>query len=116
MIQSIARTMTRSSFVPERKGPVSLNSAARKAEIFHIMHENHRMLSSLENLGPVYNTNEILRQNRWRQRYIINASHSKRLAGEYDSDIEHIMREDKAKSESYKLSVERKREAAARSM
>lgn len=71
-------------------------------------------MSSLEKLEPVINTRTMIRQDMERQRYVINASHSKRLSGEYDSDIERIFTEEKSKLDSYKQSVEMKR--AQRSM
>eukprot|EP00401_Gymnodinium_catenatum_P062786 CAMPEP_0117520020 /NCGR_PEP_ID=MMETSP0784-20121206/32956_1 /TAXON_ID=39447 /ORGANISM="" /LENGTH=631 /DNA_ID=CAMNT_0005316007 /DNA_START=72 /DNA_END=1965 /DNA_ORIENTATION=+ len=111
MIQSIARTMTRKAELPERKGPVSLNSDSRKQEIYRVMHENHRLLNSLEALKPVVSTTDLLRQNQWRQRYIINASHSKRLSGEYDDDIGKIKTVDKAKMDGYRRSVDMRRSA-----
>merc|ERR1719245_429768 len=44
MIQAIARTMTRKCEVRERKGPMSLNADGRKAEIYRVMKDNHRLL------------------------------------------------------------------------
>eukprot|EP00929_Paragymnodinium_shiwhaense_P032200 TRINITY_DN17896_c0_g1_i1.p1 TRINITY_DN17896_c0_g1~~TRINITY_DN17896_c0_g1_i1.p1 ORF type:complete len:462 (+),score=127.46 TRINITY_DN17896_c0_g1_i1:116-1501(+) len=114
MIQSIARTMTRSADIPERKGPISLTASSRKAEIYGIMRENHRLLNSLENLQPVTKTVDFERQNQWRQRYVINCSHSKRLSGEYDRDIEKIHVEDEAKMKKYRSSVDMRRSAAQR--
>lgn len=111
MIQSIARTMTRSCDIPERKGPISLTASSRKAEIFHIMRENHRLLNSLENLQPVTRTVDFEKENEFRQRYVINCSHSKRLSGEYDNRIEKIHIEDQAKLNKYKETVERRRGA-----
>lgn len=111
MIQSIARTMTRGIDIPERKGPISLTASSRKAEIFNIMKENHRLLNSLENLQPVTRTVDFERENEWRQRYVINCSHSKRLSGEYDRQIERIHVEDKAKMDKYKNTVDRRRTA-----
>jgi len=116
MIQSIARTMTRPLHLPDRKGPVSLNSGARKQEIFRVMHENHRLLNSLETLDPVVNTKEFTQSSRWRQRYIINCSHSKRLSGEYDHDIEKFAREDRDKLDKYRNTVELRRAQRMRNM
>merc|ERR1719293_511252 len=50
MIQAIARTMTRKHEVEERKGPVSLNADSRKADIYRIMTENHRLLDHIDNV------------------------------------------------------------------
>jgi len=111
MIQSIARTMTRPIDIPDRKGPISLTASSRKAEIFNIMKENHRLLNSLENLQPVTRTVDFERENEWRQRYVINCSHSKRLSGEYDRQIMKIHVEDKAKMDKYKDTVDRRRTA-----
>jgi hypothetical protein len=109
MIQSIAKTMTRTAEIPERKGPISLNASFRKQEIYRIMDENHKLLGSLETLQPVLTRDEVTKTNKMRQRYLINASHSKRLAGDYDPDIEKFQVHDKAQREHYIKGVELKR-------
>jgi hypothetical protein len=106
MIQSIAKTMTRKAEIPERKGPVSLNADQRKTEIFRIMKENHRLLDRLENLEPIVSTAELMSSNKDRTRYRIMVSHSKRLAGEYDSDVERIRLEDQAKTDAMNRSLQ----------
>jgi len=105
MIQSIAKTMTRKPYMPQRKGPVSLNADGRKQEIFRIMKENHRLLDRLECLEPVVSTADLVRSHKERQRYTILVSHSKRLAGEYDPEIHQIRTEDKAKQDAMNRSV-----------
>lgn len=105
MIQSIAKTMTRQPSIPERKGPVSLNADSRKSEIFRIMKENHRLLDRLETLEPIVSTSDMLREYKSKSRYTILVSHSKRLAGEYDTEITRIRTEDKAKTDAMNRSV-----------
>jgi len=109
MIQTIARTMTRRAELPTRHGPVSLNAGARKNEIYSIMQENHRLLNSLEKLGPTVSTSAMIKSDVVRQRYIINSSHSKRLSGEYDDDIMRIHTEDKIKFDTMRASAEFRR-------
>jgi len=106
MIQSIAKTMTRKAEIPMRKGPISLNADQRKTEIFRIMKENHRLLDHLENLKPFVSTTELERNHKNQQRYTILTSHSKRLAGEYDDEVERIRTEDKAQTEAMNRSVQ----------
>jgi len=106
MIQSIAKTMTRKPEIPERKGPVSLNADARKSEIFRIMKENHRLLDRLETLEPIVSTADMIKDHKYKQRYTILVSHSKRLAGEYDDDVMRIRTEDKAKTDEMNRSVQ----------
>eukprot|EP00427_Karlodinium_veneficum_P046806 CAMPEP_0169235428 /NCGR_PEP_ID=MMETSP1016-20121227/28712_1 /TAXON_ID=342587 /ORGANISM="Karlodinium micrum, Strain CCMP2283" /LENGTH=404 /DNA_ID=CAMNT_0009314973 /DNA_START=229 /DNA_END=1443 /DNA_ORIENTATION=- len=106
MIQSIAKTMTRKAEIPMRKGPISLNADQRKTEIFRIMKENHRLLDRLENLEPFVSTTELVRNHKNQQRYTILTSHSKRLAGEYDAEVERIRTEDKAQTEAMNRSVQ----------
>jgi len=106
MIQSIAKTMTRKAEIPERKGPVSLNADSRKTEIFRIMKENHKLLDRLETLEPIVSTADLMRSGKDRTRYKILVSHSKRLAGEYDSDVERIRLEDQAKTDAMNRSLQ----------
>eukprot|EP00747_Dinoflagellata_sp_TGD_P161887 gnl/TRDRNA2_/TRDRNA2_178885_c0_seq1.p1 gnl/TRDRNA2_/TRDRNA2_178885_c0~~gnl/TRDRNA2_/TRDRNA2_178885_c0_seq1.p1 ORF type:complete len:256 (-),score=43.55 gnl/TRDRNA2_/TRDRNA2_178885_c0_seq1:137-904(-) len=106
MIQSIARTMTRPMDIPERKGPASLNADARKQEIFRVMSENHKLLDRIENLKPSNKTSDLVREHREKLRYTINASHSKRLAGEYDDDIRKIQGADKMRWEAMARSTQ----------
>mmetsp|Transcript_27028 Transcript_27028/g.49122 ORF Transcript_27028/g.49122 Transcript_27028/m.49122 type:complete len:560 (-) Transcript_27028:74-1753(-) len=106
MIQAIAKTMTRKPEMPIRKGPVSLNADFRKQEIYRVMSENHRLLDRLETLEPVVSTRDLLRDYKWKQRYTINSSHTKRLAGEYDGEVSRIRTEDKARSDQLNRSVQ----------
>lgn len=116
MIQSIARTMTRPVKLPDRSGPMSLNTDARKAEIHRIMHENHRLLDHIESSKPFCRTSELVREHTDKHAYVINLSHSKRLYGEYDDHIRRIkddqrMRYDSQKRETAKrkqLSLQKK--------
>mmetsp|Transcript_101761 Transcript_101761/g.141368 ORF Transcript_101761/g.141368 Transcript_101761/m.141368 type:complete len:215 (-) Transcript_101761:69-713(-) len=109
MIQSIAKIMTRDSKIPQRQGPVSLNADGRKQEIYRIMKENHQLLHNIETCKPVVKTADMMRWDRMRKRYIINASHSMRMAGEYDDDILRIRDEDYRKRESMKRSIQLRR-------
>jgi len=70
MIQSISRTMTRQVRVPERRGPITLNSGARRAEIVRVMHENRKLLSNLEQLDPVVRTADLIKGENRRRRYM----------------------------------------------
>jgi len=106
MIQSIAKTMTRKAQIPERKGPVSLNADSRKTEIFKIMKENHKLLDRLECLEPIVSTAGLLHDFKQKARYRIMVSHSKRLAGEYDSESHRIRLEDQAKTDAMNRSVQ----------
>mmetsp|Transcript_75119 Transcript_75119/g.132764 ORF Transcript_75119/g.132764 Transcript_75119/m.132764 type:complete len:456 (+) Transcript_75119:150-1517(+) len=106
MIQAIARTMTREHKIDERKGPVSLIGTGRKQEIYRIMSENHRLLDSIENCEPMMRTAEMVKQDKFRKRYIINASHTSRLSGEYDDEIQRIKTEEKSKLDEYKRSAQ----------
>eukprot|EP00913_Durusdinium_trenchii_P010266 g9627.t1 len=94
-----------------RKGPVSLNADGRKQEIYRIMKENHQLLQNIETCQPVVRTSDMMRWDRMRKRYIINASHTMRMAGEYDDDIMRIRDEDRRKRESMKRSAKRKQKA-----
>jgi len=114
MIQAIAKTMTRSASVPERKGPVSLNADSRKAQIYKVMAENHRLLEHIDNVGAFCDTREILAEHRYKRRYVINASHTCRLSGEYDEEIKQIAREDDFKVQTQKRSTQLRRDAAER--
>lgn len=114
MIQSIAKIMTRDSKIPQRKGPVSLNADGRKQEIYRIMKENHQLLQNIETCQPVVRTSDMMRWDRIRKRYVINASHSMRMAGEYDDDIMRIRDEDHRKRESMKRSIELRRNKYAK--
>lgn len=109
MIQSIARTMTRAPSLPARKGPSSLNADARKSEIVKVMQENHRLLGRLETLDPVISTKDYIKEHQWKQRYVINASHTRRLCGEYDGAITRIRKEDKSLMDSKAAEAERRR-------
>lgn len=114
MIQSIARTMTRKSEVPERKGPVSLNADARKREIYRIMQDNNRLLDHIETVGPFCQTADLVKEHNQKKRYVINASHTCRLSGDYDDEIDRIKREDQYKSAMCSRSAELRRAAAER--
>jgi len=114
MIQAIARTMTRKHEVAERKGPVSLNADARKAEIFRVMNENHRLLEHIDNVGAFCSTQELVAEHRFKQRYVINASHTSRLSGEYDDEMGRIKREQRHKFETQQRSTQLRRDAAER--
>jgi len=105
MIQAIARTMTREHKIEERKGPVSL-SGGKKQEIYRIMSENHKLLESIENCEPMMRTAELVKADKFRKRYIINASHTSRLSGEYDDEIQRIRTEEKSKLDEYKRSAQ----------
>lgn len=100
MIQAIARTMTRPFEIGGRAaGPTSLNSGARKQEIFRIMSDNHQLLNRLENLKPALATKDLVREHRTRERYMVNASHTTRRIGLYDEDIHRFRKEDKEHSD-----------------
>mmetsp|Transcript_122743 Transcript_122743/g.342012 ORF Transcript_122743/g.342012 Transcript_122743/m.342012 type:complete len:618 (-) Transcript_122743:104-1957(-) len=114
MIQSIARTMTRKRAPTERKGPVSLNADARKQEIYNIMHANHKLLDSIEQVAPVMRTKDLIRDHREKIRYVINSSHTMRLSGEYDPEIDRIHKEDRMKFEATQRSTRMKMDAAQR--
>lgn len=114
MIQAIARTMTRKHEIPERKGPVSLNSDSRKAEIYRVMNENHKLLDNIESVEPFCSVRDMLAEHKFKQRYVINASHTMRMSGEYDTEIARIRREDQYKLEMSQRSIELRREAAQR--
>lgn len=120
MIQSIAKTMTRKQELPVRKGPVSLNADARKQEIYRVMSENHKLLDRLETLEPVVSTRDLIRDYQFKQRYKISASHTKRLAGEYDPEIHRIKTEDQARADmmnrSCQLRMSQHRERLSNSM
>lgn len=93
MIQSIARTMTRKHEPEERKGPASLNADGRKADIMRIMKENHKLLHNIENVAPMMRTSDLIREHRFKQQYVINASHTMRLSGGYEEEISRIRRD-----------------------
>jgi len=111
MIQSIARTMTRRQDSTERRGPVSLNADFKKQEVYRIMHDNHQLLDSIEQVSPVIRTKEMIRDHRHRQRYVINASHTMRMSGEYNADVQRIHSEDRAKFEATQRSTRSRMEA-----
>jgi len=97
MIQTIARTMTRTQGTPIRKGPVSLNADARKQEVNRIVRENSRLLNRLETMKPaVALTSDLVRDHRWKQRYKVNASHTSRLSGELDNELMRFRAEEQA--------------------
>lgn len=106
MIQSIAKTMTRTPQIPERRGPLTLNTDSRKMEIYRVMKENHRLLDRLESLEPCVSTRDLIREHQARKRYTVLTSHTKRLAGEYDTDIRRIQTDDKAKADTYTRSLQ----------
>jgi len=112
MIQAIARTMTRKTQVEERKGPVSLNADARKADIYRIMAENHRLLDHIDSVEPFTNVQDMLEEHKFKRRYVINASHTMRMSGHYDEDLERIRREDQVRKEAQMRSTQLRREAA----
>lgn len=112
MIQTIARTMTRKTEVEQRQGPVSLNADGRKAEIYRVMTENHRLLDGIENCAPCMRTQDLIRDHKDKTRYIINSSHTMRLSGEYDMEISRIKREDAARFETKKQGTESRMMAA----
>jgi len=114
MIQAISRTMTRKHEVPERKGPISLNADARKAEVFRVMKENHRLLDHIEGMKPFAQSADLERDYRAQQRYVIQTSHTARLAGDYDHDISRIKSEDAAKFSMTQRSIALRRQAAER--
>lgn len=114
MIQAIARTMTRKTEVEERKGPVSLNSDARKREIRRVMQENHKLLDKIESVKPFCKSQTMVKEHNDRQRYVINASHTSRLSGDYDSDLARIKREDKYHFAASQQSIRLRRAAAER--
>merc|ERR1719167_109017 len=60
MIQTIARTLSRKTEIPDRKGPVSLNSVIRKKAVYSIMEGNHKMLDGLEKVTPFCNTQDLV--------------------------------------------------------
>jgi len=99
MIQAIARTMTRDHSIPERKGPISLNADGRKQEIYRIMKDNHRLLESIESCEPMMRTQDMVKADQFRKRYIINSSHSMRLSGEYEDEMQRIREEERRKRE-----------------
>mmetsp|Transcript_45649 Transcript_45649/g.97513 ORF Transcript_45649/g.97513 Transcript_45649/m.97513 type:complete len:411 (+) Transcript_45649:79-1311(+) len=114
MIQAIAKTMTRKQEIDERKGPVSLNADARRHDIHRIMQENHRMLSAIENVQPTMQVKHMIKKDEHRKRYIINASHTARLSGEYESTLTKIRHEDRQLREQQLRSVQQKRDARDR--
>lgn len=114
MIQSIARTMTRKQKIDERKGPVSLNADARKADIYRIMEENHRLLEHIDGVEPFTDARSLVDEHKFKRRYVINASHSMRLSGEYDDDISRIRREDRVRKEAQMRSLQLRKEAGER--
>jgi len=86
MIQSIARTMTRSYEMPIGKGPTSLNATYRKQELFKITMDNHKLLHRLENrVQPVYSSKKMAVSHRQNRRYMVNSSYSARKGGNYDA-------------------------------
>lgn len=104
MIQHMAKTMTRKTEVPERKGPVSLNADNRRREINRISKENLRLLDRLDTnpvkaSSPSIVTKDLLREHSWRQRYSVNSSHTMRRCGEYDDVIRNFHGENKTKEE-----------------
>jgi len=110
MIQAITKTMTRTADMPTRRGPVTLNTDARKQEINRIMKENHRMVQRLESMKPTLSNAELARDERWRQRYVVLCSHSKRKAGEYNKEIERIKAEDQVEAKKKVAAERRERE------
>mmetsp|Transcript_51268 Transcript_51268/g.130313 ORF Transcript_51268/g.130313 Transcript_51268/m.130313 type:complete len:644 (+) Transcript_51268:160-2091(+) len=114
MIQAIARTMTRKHEVAERKGPVSLNADSRKAEIYRVMSENHRLLEHIDNVGAFCNTQEMINEHKSKRRYVINVSHTSRLSGEYDQELTHFAHEDDNKFQMQKRSTELRKQASER--
>mmetsp|Transcript_23665 Transcript_23665/g.54663 ORF Transcript_23665/g.54663 Transcript_23665/m.54663 type:complete len:609 (-) Transcript_23665:165-1991(-) len=110
MIQAITKTMTRTTDMPTRKGPVTLNTDARKQEINRIMKENHRMVQRLESMKPTLSNSELARDERWRQRYVVLCSHSKRKAGEYNKEIDRIRAEDQVDAKKKVAAERRERE------
>jgi len=111
MIQSIARTMTRKQDSMERRGPVSLNADFKKQEVYRIMHDNHQLLDSIEQVSPVIRSKDAIRDHRNRQRYVINSSHTMRMSGEYDADIQRIRNEDRAQFEATQRSTRSRMDA-----
>lgn len=114
MIQAIARTMTRKHAIAERKGPVSLNSDARKQEIYRVMQENHRLLDGIDSVHTTFNTQDMINEHKNRQRYVINSSHTARHSGDYEGELDRIKREDMYKHKMQSRSVDVRREAASR--
>lgn len=114
MIQAIAKTMTRKHEVAERKGPVSLNADSRKADIYRIMNENHRLLEHIDGVEPFCNAQELVNEHRFKQRYVINCSHTGRLSGEYSQEEQRIRAEDKHRFEMSLRSTQLRKDAAGR--
>lgn len=115
MIQAIARTMTRKeSRSTERKGPISLNAESRKQEIYNIMHANHKLLENIERVTPELRTKDLIQNHKDKMRYVINASHTMRLSGEYDVEIEKIRREDRERFEAVQRSTRVRMDASQR--
>lgn len=112
MIQAIARTMTRKFDVAERKGPMSLNADGRKAEIYRVMKDNHRLLDQIDNVGAFCNTQDLVADHKFKQRYVINSSHTARRAGEYDDEIQRIRADEKNKRERQLRSTQARKHAA----
>lgn len=108
MIQAIARTMTRPVKVPERHGPQSLNTEARKADITRIVTENRRLLGAIETAKPFEHVDRLVSDHNQQQRYVINASHSKRLYREYDDQIKFIKADNTAKHAEQKRSTDKR--------
>jgi len=106
MIQAIAKTMTREHQLPERKGPVTLNTDNRKNEIYRIMKENHKLLEHIENVEPWIKSADLVKDHRMKQRYVINASHTMRLSGDYDPLIAHFRRLDQTQVEETKHRIQ----------
>lgn len=106
MIQAIAKTMTREHHLPERKGPVTLNTENRKHEIYRIMKENHKLLDHIENVEPWIKSSDLVKDHRMKQRYVINASHTMRLSGDYDPLIAHFRRLDQSQVEETKNRIQ----------
>mmetsp|Transcript_49911 Transcript_49911/g.119025 ORF Transcript_49911/g.119025 Transcript_49911/m.119025 type:complete len:247 (+) Transcript_49911:80-820(+) len=109
MIQSIAKIMTRDQKLPERKGPISLNADGRKNEIYRIMKDNHQLLNNIETCRPVVSTSDLLKSNKNRRRHVINASHTMRMAGEYDDEILRFRDSDRRKQEAMRRSIDFRR-------
>lgn len=106
MIQTIAKTMTREHHLPERKGPMTLNTDNRKHEIYRIMKENHKLLEHIENVEPWIKSSDMVKDHRMKQRYVINASHTMRLSGDYDPMIAHFRRVDQTQIEETKHRIQ----------
>lgn len=106
MIQTIAKTMTRQHHVPERKGPVTLNTDQRKHEIYRVMKENHKLLEHIEHVEPWIKSSDMVREHRMNHRYVINASHTMRLSGDYDDAIAQFRRLDQTQVEQTRRSTQ----------